>query len=98
MTTLPIMDREGGKIEMESKHIEALRASLRGTLLLEGDAAYNDSRSIWNAMIDRRPALVARPIGVSDIVACVNFARQHGISLSMKAGGHNIAGTAVTDG
>ncbi len=98
MTTLATMDREGGRMELESKHVDALRASLRGTVLLEGDPAYDDTRSIWNAMIDRRPALIARCIGVSDIVACVNFARTHGIALSMKGGGHNIAGTAVSDG
>ncbi|HEU4928876.1 MAG TPA: FAD-binding oxidoreductase [Candidatus Krumholzibacteria bacterium] len=98
MTTLDIIDREGARMELESKHVDALRASLRGAVMVEGDAAYNDSRSIWNAMIDRKPALIARCIGVSDIVACVNFARQHGIALSMKGGGHNIAGTAVTDG
>ena len=98
MTTLPIMDREGGRIEMETKHVDALRASLRGTVMVEGDPGYHDSRSIWNAMIDRKPALIARCIGISDIAACVNFARQHGISISMKGGGHNIAGTAVADG
>ena len=98
MTTLPIMDRDGGRIELEAKHVDALRASLRGTVMVEGNPGYDDSRSIWNAMIDRKPALIVRAIGVADIVACVNFARQHGISLAMKGGGHNIAGTAVAEG
>src|SRR6266581_1046999 len=76
----------------------ALRARLRGPLLLAGDPAYDDARSIWNAMIDRRPSLIARCLGVADVVACVDFAREHGIPVSIKGGGHNIAGLAVCDG
>jgi FAD/FMN-containing dehydrogenase len=98
MTTLAAMDREGARLEIDTKHTDALRAALRGTLLAAGEPGYDESRAIWNAMIDRRPALVARCVGVSDIVACVNFARQHGIALSIKGGGHNIAGLAVADG
>jgi FAD/FMN-containing dehydrogenase len=90
--------RDGKSIDIDPKHIDALRASLRGTLLTPADAPYNDSRSIWNGMIDRKPALVARCVGVSDILAGVKFARETGIALSMKAGGHNIAGLAVADG
>jgi FAD/FMN-containing dehydrogenase len=63
-----------------------------------GDPGYEDSRSIWNAQIDRRPGLIARCLGVADVVAGVNFAREHGLTLSIKGGGHNIAGLAVCDG
>ncbi len=90
--------RDGHSVEIDPKHVDALRASLRGTLLTGADAAYNDARSIWNAMIDRKPALIARCVGVSDIAACVKFAREHGVALSIKSGGHNIAGLAVVDG
>lgn len=90
--------RNGSQIEIDPKHVDALRAGLRGTLLTGADAGYNESRSIWNAMIDRRPALIARCVGVADILAGVKFAREHGIALSIKAGGHNIAGLAVADG
>jgi FAD/FMN-containing dehydrogenase len=98
MSTISALDRDGSKIELDTKHVDALRASLRGTLLTSADAAYHDSRSIWNAMIDRHPALIARCVGVADIMAGVKFARDHGIVLSMKSGGHNIAGLAIADG
>ncbi len=98
MTALTALHRDGHAIEIDPKLVDALRVALRGGLLTSADAAYNDSRSIWNAMIDRKPALVARCVGVADIVAGVKFAREHGIALSIKGGGHNIAGTAVADG
>ncbi|HXV14156.1 MAG TPA: FAD-binding oxidoreductase [Candidatus Krumholzibacteria bacterium] len=98
MSTNSAIHRDGQAIDIDPKHVDALRASLRGTLVTGGDAAYNDARSIWNAMIDRKPALIARCVGVSDIVAGVKFARETGIALSIKGGGHNIAGTAVADG
>jgi FAD/FMN-containing dehydrogenase len=97
MTAVAALNRDGHPIEIDSKHVDALRAALRGTLLTAADAAYNDSRSIWNAMIDRKPALIARCVGASDIVTGIKFAREHGIAFSMKGGGHNIAGTAVVD-
>ena len=85
-------------MEIEAKEIDDLRARLRGPLLIPGAAGYDEARSIWNAMIDRRPALIARCLGVADIVTCVNFARQRGLVLSLKGGGHNIAGLAVAEG
>lgn len=77
--------------------IQDLRARLRGALLLPGDPGYDDARSIWNAMIDRRPALIVRCLGVADVVTCVNVAREHDLPLSIKGGGHNISGLAVCD-
>jgi hypothetical protein len=61
----------------------ALQAQLRGSLLRPGDPGYDDARTIWNGMIDRRPALIARCLGVGDVVACVNAAREHGLPLSI---------------
>jgi len=78
--------------------IAALRKQLRGPLLLPGEPAYDEARSVWNAMIDRRPTLVARCLDVGDVVTAVNFARDHNIPLSVKGGGHNIAGLAVGPG
>ena len=87
-------------IELNRVHesIEDFRARLRGPLLLSGSPGYDDTRSVWNAMIDRKPELIARCLGVADVVACVNFARERGLSLSIKGGGHNISGLAVCDG
>ncbi|SFQ16947.1 FAD/FMN-containing dehydrogenase [Mesorhizobium sp. NFR06] len=78
--------------------IEAFRATLRGSLLRPGDVGYDDARTIYNAMIDRRPALIARCAGVSDVIQSVNFARDSGLLLSVRGGGHNVSGNAVCDG
>lgn len=83
---------------IERSSVEDLRARLRGALLQSGDPGYDDARSVWNAMIDRRPVLIARCLGKADVVSCVNFARDRGLSLSIKGGAHNIAGLAVCDG
>ena len=78
--------------------VEELRKGLRGPLLQPGDAGYDAARTIDNAMIDRRPALIARCAGVADVLAAVRFARQHKVLVSVRAGGHNVAGNAVCDG
>src|SRR5690606_18832921 len=78
--------------------IAALRKQLRGPLLLPGEPAYDEARSVWNAMIPRRPPRVARCLDVGDVVTAVNFARDHNIPLSVKGGGHTIAGLAVGPG
>jgi len=90
--------REGGPVALDAKAVDALRASLRGPLLRAGEAGFDEARAVWNAMIDRRPALVARALGVADVLACIRFAREHGVALSIKGGGHNIAGLAVVEG
>jgi FAD/FMN-containing dehydrogenase len=78
--------------------IQALRLKLRGPVLTPKDQGYEDSRTVWNAMIDKRPALVARCLGVADVVASVQFARERDLLICIKGGGHNIAGLAVADG
>jgi FAD/FMN-containing dehydrogenase len=76
---------------------DPLRARLRGPLLHSGQPGYDDCRTVWNAMIDRRPAAIARCLGVADVVAAVGFAREGAIPFSIKGGGHNIAGLAACD-
>ena len=78
--------------------IDAFAAGLRGGVLRSGDEGYDDARSIWNGLIDRRPALIVRCAGAADVVDAVNFAREQGLLLSVKGGGHNVAGNAVNDG
>jgi FAD/FMN-containing dehydrogenase len=82
---------------MDSALIQDLRARVRGPVLAPTEAGYDDARSVWNAMIDRRPAAVARCLGVADVVAAVKYARERQIAVSVKGGGHNIAGLAVAD-
>lgn len=74
-----------------------LGASVRGGLLRKGDGGYDDARSVWNGMADRRPAAILQCRGVSDVIAGVNFARGHGLPLAVKGGGHNVAGKGVCD-
>jgi FAD/FMN-containing dehydrogenase len=89
---------QGTEITIEQKALDAFRTRLRLPLLLSGEPGYDESRALWNAMIDRRPALVARCLGIADVIASVNFAREQGIVMSIKGGGHNIAGLAACDG
>src|SRR5262245_25527357 len=88
----------GSEVQLESKPIEDLKTRIRGTVLLPDSPGYDEARTLWNAMIDRRPALIARCLGVADVMAAVSFAREHDILLSIKGGGHNISGLAVCDG
>src|SRR5215210_5294159 len=78
--------------------IEEFRGRLRGPLLTPDDPGYDEARAVRNGLIDRRPALIARCSGTADVVECVNFARERGLLLSVRAGAHNVAGNAVNDG
>jgi FAD/FMN-containing dehydrogenase len=88
----------GSHTTIDRAAVDALAGALRGRLLTAGDSEFDEARTLWNGMIDRRPALIARCLGVADVVACVNFARDHDVLLSIKSGGHNIAGLALADG
>jgi len=88
----------GTETEIDRRLFQDLRPRLQGALLLPGDPGYDEARSVWNGMIDRRPAAIARCLGVTDVVAGVTFARDRGLPFSIKGGGHNIAGLAVCDG
>jgi FAD/FMN-containing dehydrogenase len=77
---------------------DALAERLRGPLLAPGDAGFEDATRLWNGMIEKVPALVVQPTGTADVVAAVSFAREHDLALSVRGGGHNIAGTALADG
>jgi FAD/FMN-containing dehydrogenase len=74
-----------------------LEAALRGQLVRPGDATYDAVRQVWNGMVDKRPQLIARCAGVADVVAAVNFGREHGLPIAVRGGGHNVAGSAVCD-
>jgi len=89
---------DGREIELDQQMVGGLRMRLRGPVLLPGDAGFEEARTLWNGMIERRPALVARCIGTADVIEAVRFAREHELLLCIKAGGHNIAGLAAADG
>ena len=76
-------------------NIESYRATMRGEVLEPSNPSYDESRVVWNGMIDRRPALIARCRNAADVAASVNFARDHGLPIAIRSGGHNVAGYAV---
>ncbi len=88
----------GSAIKMDAASVEALQASLRGELLLPEDPGYDEAHQLWNAMIDRKPAMIVRSVGTHDVIQAVNFAREHDLLVAVKGGGHNVAGNAVCDG
>src|SRR5262245_54187524 len=78
--------------------VEKLARSLRGTLVRAGGDGYDATRRVWNGMVDKHPALIARCVGTADVVACVRFAREHDVRISVRGGGHNYAGKSLCDG
>ena len=91
-------DQLAVETQLDAQALAGLVEMLRGPVLTAEDPGYDDARSIWNALIDRRPALIVQCSGAADVVDAVNFAREQGLTLSIKAGGHNVAGNAVNDG
>ena len=98
MANLSLKTVNGGTALVDAAALDALKGSLRGKLLDQDTAGYDEARTIWNATIDRRPDLIARCAGAADVVQAVRFARDNGLLLAVRGGGHNIAGNAVCDG
>ncbi len=83
---------------IEQTDVSRLKSALRGQVIEPGDAAYDQARTIYNAMIDRRPQMIVRCEDTADVVAAVNFARMNRLDLAVRGGGHNGAGLAMCDG
>ncbi|MET4177152.1 FAD/FMN-containing dehydrogenase [Bradyrhizobium sp. LA6.1] len=98
MAEIRLASLQGGAITLESDAIAAFRQTLRGDVCLAEEPGYDEARTIWNAMIDRRPGAVVRCRGAADIIRAVRLAREHGLLVAVRGGGHNIAGNAVCDG
>ena len=97
MTDLTIRTFDATRI-LPEEILRGLRDRMRGTLALPGEDGYEAARTIWNAMIDRRPAVVAQCMGAADVIKTVKLARDAKLLLAVRGGGHNIAGNAVCDG
>jgi FAD/FMN-containing dehydrogenase len=97
MTDFTIGTLDGRSATIPSETIETLRGSLHGVLCLPGEDGYDEARTLWNAMTDRRPSVIIRCAGAGDVVRGVNLARENGLLLAVRGGGHNIAGNAVCD-
>jgi FAD/FMN-containing dehydrogenase len=86
------------EVALDPEALQAFVMGVRGRVVQPGDDVYDDARAIWNGLIDRRPALIVECTGAADVVDSVNFAREHGLVLSVRGGAHNVAGNAVNDG
>lgn len=83
---------------LTTDHIDMLRHAVRGKVLLPADAGYETARTVWNATVDRRPAIIVQCSGTADVMQAVGFARDRGLVLAVRGGGHNIAGSAICNG
>ena len=91
------MTTETTTLAAATTDLERLRDSIRGPVIGPDDEGYDAARAIWNGAIDRRPAFVARCTGVADVVAAVRFARERGLLVAVRAGGHGVGGHALCD-
>lgn len=98
MADVQVVTTTGETVKLNSAEVETFKTGLRGDLLCSGDAGYDEARTIWNAMIDRRPALIACCTGAADVMKAVEFARTHNLLISVRGGGHNVPGNAVCEG
>jgi FAD/FMN-containing dehydrogenase len=98
MPAVDLVTLDGTDTAITEDAIQALAGSLRGDLLTGDSPGYDEARAIWNAMIDRRPALIVRCAGTADVIQAVNFAREHRAHVAVRGAGHNIAGSGVCEG
>lgn len=98
MTDVRVITLTGAEAALSESVIEEFASILRGELLRPGDPGYEEARSVWNDLIDKRPALIARCAGVGDVIDSVNFARENDLLVAVRGGGHNVAGNAVCNG
>jgi FAD/FMN-containing dehydrogenase len=88
---------DGGLVALPAAELERLEARIDGPVLRPGDHGWNDAVLIWNGMAAKTPAIVVQPISARDVAAAVGFAREHGLLLAIKGGGHNVGGTAIAE-
>jgi FAD/FMN-containing dehydrogenase len=96
--TLTMTTLDGPETQIDDERLEELRMTIRGDVLTAADSDYASVRPAYNLMHPGSPALVVRPTGTADVVAAVNFAREHGLLLAVRGGGHSIAGLSTVDG
>lgn len=98
MDSVSILTRDGGSIELSGDSLQELAAGLGGSLVSRSSANYEEVRAVWNAMIETRPALIARCTTAADVQRCVRFAAANDLLFSIRGAGHNIAGSALVEG
>jgi len=95
---IPARTLTGGEVALPGAAIEALAAGLRGEVLLASSPEYDQTRRLWNAAFDKKPAIIARCTGAADVRQAVNFAREHRLLTAVRAGGHSYSGKSSCDG
>ena len=98
MTSLQVKTLIGEKFALNENVIKTFQEELRGELVQPNDAAYEELRKVYNAMIDRHPGFIVRCANVADVINAVNFTRENHLRLAVRGGGHNGAGLGVCDG
>ncbi len=98
MVELQVTTLNGRDAVLDETTVVEFKDALRGPVIQPGDESYEEQRQVWNANIDKHPALIARCAGVADVITSVNFARENNLLVSVRGGGHNVAGNAVCDG
>lgn len=98
MCQYEVRSMSGGTTVIDEEELAVFRGDLRGEVILPEAPGFDDARSIWNAMIDRRPAMIVECAGSADVIRAVRFARGKGALVSVCGAGHNIAGNAIVDG
>lgn len=97
MIDISVATTRGQKALLKGTKIEEFKTNLRGKLILAGDTGYESTRQVYNGMIDKHPALIARCVDVADVMTAVNFGRENNILLSIRSGGHNAGGLGICD-
>ena len=97
MNHLNLKTNGGSQTTIEKSKVEEFETGFRGKVLPAGEHGYGHARKIWNGMSDRKPGIIARCIGTSDVIKAMNFTRENDLEISVKGGGHNSAGSAVSD-
>lgn len=95
---IPVVRSDGKQATLTASDVTDLKVSLRGDLLLPGQAGYDQARRVWNGAFDRRPALIVRCVGAADVAQAVTFARAHDLLVAVRGGGHSLSGQSVCDG
>lgn len=98
MTELPLKTLSGEETILEASDLGQFQKHFRGRLITKDENCYDEVRSIWNGMIDKRPGLIASCTGSADVIAAVRFAREKDLLISVRSGGHNVSGNSLSDG
>ncbi len=97
MKKVEFINRDNATVKIPGEAIDALRNRISGNVLVNGDPGYDEARRVWNGMIDRKPGIIVQCKNVTDIQKAVKFANEYGILITVKGGGHHVAGSAVRD-